>query len=93
MPAPVMTTTFLAFHREFAISCNWDSQSAVTCIVGISSGQHPGKLHFGSNRDRLEQSCQGRPHAICKPLHGGAESDEEDGADELSWHGSREIEL
>jgi hypothetical protein len=35
MPAPVMTTTFLAFHSEFAISCNKGSHPGSTWVVGI----------------------------------------------------------
>lgn len=35
MPAPVITTTFRAFHRVFAISCSKGSQPGSTCVVGI----------------------------------------------------------
>lgn len=35
MPAPVMTTTFFAFHIESAISCSRDPESDDTWTVGI----------------------------------------------------------
>jgi hypothetical protein len=39
MPAPVMTTTFRAFHRVFAMSCNNGSQPGSTWVVGIAFGR------------------------------------------------------
>lgn len=43
MPAPVITTTFFAFHNACAISWSRDSESAVTWVVGISYAWEAGE--------------------------------------------------
>jgi hypothetical protein len=55
MPAPVITTTFLAFHSVFAISCSSGSQPGSTCVVGILHQQVLGSA-FGMSGTMRERS-------------------------------------